>query len=75
MATVQILQDLGEQMGLKGTELRDFITQQQDLESALIVARLIIWLKIVEQHWHVLDVEKWVTLVGTVNWPQDVSTV
>jgi len=50
MATVQILQDLGEQMGLKGTELRDFITQQQDLESALIVARLIIWLKIVEQH-------------------------
>ena len=26
MATVQILKDLGEQMGLKGTELRDFTT-------------------------------------------------
>jgi len=32
MATVQILKDLGEQMGLKGTELRDFIKEQQDLE-------------------------------------------
>jgi len=32
MTTVQILKDLGEQMGLKGTELRDFIKEQQDLE-------------------------------------------
>jgi len=32
MATVQVLKDLGEQMGLKGTELRDFIKEQQDLE-------------------------------------------
>jgi len=30
MATVQILKDLGEQMGLKGTELRDFIKGQQN---------------------------------------------
>jgi len=29
VATVQILKDLGEQMGLKGTELRDFIKEQQ----------------------------------------------
>jgi len=32
MATVQTLKDLGEQMGLKGTEFRDFIKEQQDLE-------------------------------------------
>ena len=32
MATVQTLKDLGEQIGLKGTELRDFIKEQQDLE-------------------------------------------
>jgi len=32
MATVQILKDLGEQMGLKGTELRNFIKEQQDLD-------------------------------------------
>ena len=32
MATVQTLKDLGEQMGLKGTELNDFIKEQQDLE-------------------------------------------
>jgi len=32
MATVQTLKDLGEQMGLKGTELRDFIKEQQDLD-------------------------------------------
>jgi len=32
MATVQTLRDLGEQMGLKGTEFRDFIKEQQDLE-------------------------------------------
>jgi len=32
MATVQILTDLGEQMGLKGTELKDFIKKQQELE-------------------------------------------
>jgi len=31
MATVQTLKDLGEQMGLKGTELSDFI-KQQDFE-------------------------------------------
>jgi len=32
MATVQTLKDLCEQMGLKGTELRDFTKEQQDLE-------------------------------------------
>jgi len=32
MATVQTLKNLGEQMGLKGTELRDFIKEQQDLD-------------------------------------------
>jgi len=32
MATVQTLKDLGEQICLKGTELRDFIKEQQDLE-------------------------------------------
>jgi len=32
MATVQILKDLGEQMGLKGTELSDFVKELQDLE-------------------------------------------
>ena len=32
MATVQTLKGLGEQMGLKGTELRDFIQEQQDVE-------------------------------------------
>ena len=32
MAIIQILKDLGEQMGLKGTELRDFIKEQQDLD-------------------------------------------
>jgi len=33
MASVQTLKDLGEQMGLKGTELRDFIKEQQDLDT------------------------------------------
>jgi len=28
MATVQILKDLGEQMGSKGTELKEFIKEQ-----------------------------------------------
>ena len=33
MATsVQTLKDLGEQMGLKGTHLKDFIKEQQELE-------------------------------------------
>jgi len=32
MAMVHVLKDLGEQMGLEGTELRDFLTEQQDLE-------------------------------------------
>jgi len=32
MATVQALKDLGEQMSLKGTDLRDFIKEQQELE-------------------------------------------
>ena len=32
MTTVQALEDLGEQMGLKGTDLRDFIKEQQVLE-------------------------------------------
>jgi len=32
MATVQILKDLGEQMGLNGTELKEFIKEQQELE-------------------------------------------
>jgi len=32
MATIQALKDLGEQMGLKGTELREFIREQQNLE-------------------------------------------
>ena len=32
MTTVQTLKDLGEQMGLKGTELKDFIREQQTLE-------------------------------------------
>ena len=32
MATVQALKDIGEQMGLKGTDLREFIKEQQDLE-------------------------------------------
>ena len=33
MATsVQTLKDLGEQMGLKGTDLKDFIKEQQELE-------------------------------------------
>jgi len=32
MATVQILKDLGEHMGLKGTELRDFIKEQPGVE-------------------------------------------
>ena len=31
MASVQTLKELGEQMGLKGTELRQFIKEQQDL--------------------------------------------
>ena len=30
--SVQVLKELGEQMGLKGTELRDFIKEQQDVE-------------------------------------------
>jgi len=33
MASIQTLKDFGEQMGLKGTELRDFIKEQQDLDS------------------------------------------
>jgi len=32
MASVQTLKELGEQMGFKGTELREFIKEQQDLE-------------------------------------------
>jgi len=32
MASVQTMKDLGEQMGLKGTELRKFIKEQHDLE-------------------------------------------
>jgi len=32
MALVQTLKDLGEQMGLKGTELKEFIKEQQGLE-------------------------------------------
>jgi len=32
MASVQTLKELGEQMGSKGTEMRDFIKEQQDLE-------------------------------------------
>jgi len=32
MATVQTLKDFREQMGLKGTDLRDFITEHEDLE-------------------------------------------
>jgi len=32
MATIQILKDLGKQMGVKGTELRDLIKGQQNLE-------------------------------------------
>jgi len=33
MATsVQTLKDLGEQMGLNGTDLKDFIKEQQELE-------------------------------------------
>jgi len=32
MASVQILKDLGEQMDLKGTELKDFIKERQELE-------------------------------------------
>jgi len=31
MASVQTLKELGEQMGLKGTELKYFISEQQDL--------------------------------------------
>jgi len=31
MTTIQALKDLGESMGLKGTELREFIKEQQDL--------------------------------------------
>ena len=30
--SVQVLKELGEQMGLKGIELRDFIKEQQDAE-------------------------------------------
>jgi len=32
MATVQTLKDLGEHMGLKGTELKEFVKEQQELE-------------------------------------------
>jgi len=32
MVSIQTLKDLGEQMGLKGTKLRDFIKKQQDLD-------------------------------------------
>ena len=30
--SVQVLKELGEQMGLKGIELRDFIKEQQNVE-------------------------------------------
>jgi len=32
MTTVQTLTELGEQTGLKGTELKDFVREQQTLE-------------------------------------------
>jgi len=32
MTTVQTLKEIGEQKGLKGTELKDFIREQQTLE-------------------------------------------
>ena len=32
VSTVQMLKEIGEQIGLDGTELRDFIREQQDLE-------------------------------------------
>ena len=32
MTTVQTLKEIGEQMGLKGTDLKDFIREQQTLE-------------------------------------------
>jgi len=32
MTSIQTLKDLGEQMGLKGTELRDFIKEHQDVD-------------------------------------------
>jgi len=32
MTTVQILKELGEQMGLKGTDLKYFIKEQQEIE-------------------------------------------
>jgi len=31
-ATVQVLKELGEQTGLKGTELKNFIKEHEDLE-------------------------------------------
>jgi len=55
-------------------QVRELLNRKYE-ENALIVVRLVIWLKSVGQHRHVLDVEKWVTPVGTVNSPQDVSTV
>ena len=32
MTTIQALKDLGEQLGLEGTDLRDFVKEQQYLE-------------------------------------------
>jgi len=32
MTTVKVLEELAEQMGLKGTDLRDFIKEQQEME-------------------------------------------
>ena len=32
MTTVQVCKELGEQMGLKGTDLKDFIKEQQEIE-------------------------------------------
>ena len=32
MTTIQVLKDMGEQMGLKGNDLRDFMKEQQAFE-------------------------------------------
>jgi len=32
VTSVQVLKELGEQMGLKGIELRDFIKEQREME-------------------------------------------
>jgi len=32
MTTVHVLRDLGEQMGLSGTDLKDFIGEKQEAE-------------------------------------------